>query len=110
MFVLKREHTYTWPVEVRVPQDGGTYATQKLEATFRLLDQSRTDDVLERRQALDADFAREVWIGWDGVEDEAGKPIPFSAEAREQLLGIPYVRAALVRAYFESVLGAPAKN
>jgi hypothetical protein len=105
MFVLNEERIVKWPVVIEVPVDGGKFEEQQFEMTFRLLPGEQV------RKAKD--FA-EVILGWDGVQSEAAdgtrSTLEFSAKALERMLGIPYARAGIVRAYLECSTGALRKN
>lgn len=107
MFKIAKSRCVKWPVTISVPQSGGTVQKHKIEAEFDLLTQSRLQEVMaaDRNDDGDAALLREVLLGWDGVADEAGQPVEFSDEARNDLVDIPYVRAALIRGYFEAASG-----
>jgi hypothetical protein len=47
-------------------------------------------------------------VGWKGYADHDGNEIPYSEEAKAQLIKIPYVRAALNLAYGELTAGRAA--
>lgn len=112
MFKLAQKTSYTWPVTVHIPADGGRFTKAGFDAEFKALPQERIDDYLAGRGNDDeADFLNEVVIGWKGVADDAGADVPYSEDAKPKLLAIPYVRTALVRAFFESITGgAKRKN
>jgi len=109
MFKLKTEHTYSWPVTVQIPADGGKFTKSTFDATFKVIPQDRIDTIL-RGGNVDSELLREVTIGWKGVQDEDGNELPFSEDARDKLLSIPYARAALVEAYLDSLAGSRRKN
>jgi hypothetical protein len=54
-------------------------------------------------------IAREIVIGWTGVEDASGA-IPFSATALDTVLEIQGVAPAIVGAFFGSSYGVERKN
>lgn len=107
MFKISEQRTYKWPVTVHVPQDGGKFTKATFTAEFKALAQSEIDGVLNdlRDGDRDADLCVECLIGWSGVQDADGTDLPFSDEAKTKLLNIPYARAALVAAFFESISG-----
>jgi hypothetical protein len=121
-FKLQQSATYVWPVKIVLPIDGGKRLTETFDATFRRLPQSRINEIiklarlqergrLEDDQELeDQDAAREIMVGWDGVEDDDGKAIPFSESAVKQLLEIPTVAGQIVKAWFGSLAEAKRKN
>jgi len=109
MLKLKTDHSYSWPVVVQIPADGGKFTKATFDATFKVIPQDRIDGIL-RGGNVDAELLREVTEGWKGIQDEDGNDLPYSEEAREKLLSVPYVRAALVEAYLDSLSGARRKN
>ena len=108
---LSEDRTVKWPVKVNVPQDGGTVRVQTFTGHFRL---ARADAVKQALNDRADDFDQmivERLIGWEGdLRDETDAPIPFSDDARDALCGIPYVRPAVIKAYFEAANGGRAKN
>ncbi len=112
MFKIAQNPSYKWPVAVHIPADGGKFVKATFTAEFRALAQSEMDNVLAdiRDGDRDADFAGECLIGWSGVQDADGADLPFSDEAKARLLNIPYVRAAVVAAFFDSITGGRRKN
>lgn len=121
-FVLKQSNTYTWPVALVLPVDGGRRDKHTFEGEFRRLPQTRINQIVRLARAsergrlnddeelLDQDAARELIAGWSGVVDDDGKEIPFSDSALAQLLEIPTVAGQIVRAWFESIDTAKRKN
>lgn len=112
MFKIVTSPTYTWPVTVELPADGGKTEKATFDAEFKRLTQTRVDEIrqaVERGEMRDADLAREAMVGWSGVVDESG-PVPYSENAREQLLNIPTVATAIVMALLGSLSGARRKN
>lgn len=112
MFKITTSPTYTWPVSVEFPVDGGKTEKATFDAEFRRLTQSRVEEIrsaVERGEMKDTDLAREALVGWTGVVDTDG-PVPYSESARDQLLEIPMVATAIVVALLNSLSGARRKN
>lgn len=112
MFKLIQPTSYTWPVTVELPVDGGRTEKATFDAEFRRLSQSRLEEIrgqIERNEIRDVDLVREVMVGWSGVTDGAN-PVPYSEAARDQLLDIPMVAASIVMSLFQSIAGAKRKN
>jgi len=112
-FVLAQSDSYSWPVTVEFPVDGGRFEKQTFDAEFKRLPQSRIEQVIERSNTdtiKDAEFAREVITGWKGVTDSKGVDVPYSNEALGKLLDVPLVAGAIVQAFFASLTGAKRKN
>ncbi len=110
MFKITPFRQVKWPVTISVPQDGGRVQKHEITARFDILPQSRLDDLVRGQRGADEDkdLLREVLLGWDGVADEDGVAIEFADAPRDQLLDIPYVRGALLKAYFEAASGSAA--
>lgn len=112
MFKLTQSQSYKWPVSVSIPTDMGQFEKQTFDGEFKRLSDSRLKEVrtkVEADEMTDADFAREVMVGWKGVTDGEAE-VPFSQSALDQLLDIPGVAAAIVMAVVESLSGLKRKN
>lgn len=112
-FKLSKASSYSWPVSCELPIDGGEYETQVFEATFKRKTQSWITDIskqMDDDKVTTADVARELVIGWSGITDDAGKEVPFSQAALDQVLDVPTVAVAIVSAFFRSVMGVKEKN
>lgn len=112
MFKITQDPTYTWPVSVEFPADGGKVEKATFDAEFKRLTQSRVDEIrlaVERNDMRDIDLAREALVGWSGIVDANGA-VPFSESARDQLLEIPMLATSIVVALLNSLAGARRKN
>lgn len=112
MFKLNQSTTYTWPVVVLVPTNGGQQDKQTFDGEFRRLSQTRLQELqtqITDGTIKDADFVREVLIGWKGITNDGGD-VPFSEDALAQLLDVPGVAAAVVMSFVESLTGLKRKN
>jgi hypothetical protein len=106
-FVLKQKDSYVWPVNLLLPGDGGRREKSTFDAEFKRLPQSRLNELAKMAKAEDddltpQDIAREILIGWSGIVDDAGKEVPFSTSALDQLLDVPSVAGQIVTAFYES--------
>lgn len=113
MFVLKQSSSYKWPVKLELPVDGGTFSRYTFDAEFKRLPESRIKDIgkaIDANEVTDIDMAREVLLGWQGIQDKDGNEFPFSEQNRETLLDISGVGKAVVISFFESLAGAKRKN
>lgn len=111
-FVLKQSTTYTWPVTVEYPVDGGRTEKSTFDGEFKRLSQARIKEMtaaVDSGELTDVDIAEEVLVGWSGVTDGEDE-IPFSKSALAQMLDIPLVASAIVLAFFNSLTGAKRKN
>ena len=111
-FVLKQSETYTWPVTVEWPVDGGKTASAKFDAEFKRLSQSRIDELAAAAQSgsmTDGDIIRQLICGWAGVTDDDGD-VPYSEKALAALLDITGVQKGILSSWFDSQAGAKRKN
>lgn len=109
MFIVsKNRRINEWPVVVAVPQSGGTVQKQKMTVDFEILPQSEIDALMQESRTADQDAAllMRVVKGWGQTKDEdTGEALEYNAETCANLVDISYVRAALIRAYFEAASG-----
>ena len=87
-------------------------AKQTFEVEFRRLTQSELTemgDKIEVGQISDADVCREVVIGWNGVQNDAGD-IVFSPSALDDVLDIFPLASNISAVFFASLSGARRKN
>ena len=112
-FVLKQSDSYTWPVPVELPDDGGKFLKQTFDATFKRLPQDRIRQIIDKIQEGEMDddtLCREILIGWTGVNDDKGEAVPYSEASLTTILNVQMVAAAVVSAWFESLAKAKRKN
>lgn len=121
-FVLKQSATYKWPVTILIPIDGGQKEKHTFDGEFKRLPQTRVNELvtqLQLQQRIDIDpdqilpaqdAAREILVGWSGIQNEAGEDIPFSETALNQLLEMQMVAAQIILAWFNSLEVAKRKN
>lgn len=100
MFKIVSEPTFTIPVTVCVPVDGG-HKDQTLKVKFAVVDVDELGEAagLDGQQKL----LRRVVRGLEDVVDDADKPLPYSDELRDQLIAVPYVRAAMLQSYLAAI-------
>jgi len=106
-FVIKKDKSYTWPITISEPVDGGQFNDQKVRVKFKMLSQGRIDEIVKNEAEEDADILNDVLIGWDdGVfKDESGADLAFNEDNKDLILSVPFVRGALVKGFFESIAG-----
>ena len=108
MFILKKQNDVMWPCKISVPADGGKFVKETVSVRLKLLPAKEFQSLIKRSD--DVLFVREVLLGWEGVGDETGKALEFSDATRDALAQTPYFVRALLEAYAEASVGAPAKN
>ncbi|MEA3265209.1 MAG: hypothetical protein U9R07_17190 [Pseudomonadota bacterium] len=112
MFKLSADPRFTHEVKVQVPVDGG-HKEQSFKATFRVLplDQlTAEDEDASSDDQSQVNTLRKVVVGLDDLVDDAGEPVPYSDEIRDQLIGVPYVRIALMQTYIRAITKVKAGN
>lgn len=66
-FVLAQTESYSWPVTVEFPIDGGRFEKQSFDAVFKRLPQTRIREIWDLIQAgelNDDELCAEVLTGW----------------------------------------------
>lgn len=115
LFVLRKPRDFWWPVKLPIPTDGD-YVLARLDVLFAALPQAEIDrmrgvGLAEGEQApSDREIAVRVVRGWRDLQGEDGNPVPFSAEALEQLLQTPAMRTAIVMTYLAAASGLAARK
>lgn len=124
-FVLNQSQSYSWPVSIQLPADGGKREKSSFDALFKRLPQSRINEIqqlvqqrikaAERGEELDngvtdQTIAAEILVGWSGILDADGDDVPYSEAIKAQLLDVPMMAGALIKAYFTSLVELKRKN
>ncbi len=117
-FVLSQSDSYSWPVTIDIPIDGGRFDKQTFDGEFKRLPQSKIGPMVAELQKLEdlgdldriTEITRDLLVGWAGISDDSGKEIPFSQKALDQLLEVPFLAVAVLKAYMDSIKGAKRKN
>lgn len=121
-FVLKQSDSYTWPVTLVIPVDGGRREKHTFDAEFKRLPQTRINEIVRQAKGIsdgasddavmleDQSACAELLVGWSNVVDDSGEEIPFSVKALDQLLELPTIAAQIIRAWTESLEIAKRKN
>ena len=82
-FVRKKVKTFKWPVTVEEPADGGVFYDSSFDAVFKRVPRSEFQKLADKG---DLDLLKAVMTGWEGIEDEDGKPLPFSQAAMKEFI------------------------
>lgn len=121
-FVLQQSESYSWPITIILPVDGGRREKHTFDGEFKRLPQSRINEIIKLARAMelgripedeelnDQGAAQEVLVGWSGIQDFDGNEIPFTQKALAELLEIPTLASQIVKAWFESIEVAKRKN
>ena len=106
-FIRKKVKTFKWPINVQEPIDGGTFDTSTFDATFKRVGRAEFAKLSDKSEF---ELLKAVLVGWDGIDDEAGKPVPYSLEAAKELSDDHYWIRGVLRAYTETFDGAKQGN
>lgn len=106
MFKVSSEHTFTHPVKVMVPVDGG-HVEQSFKTKFRVLP---LDDQADGSEEGEQVTLRKAIVSMSDLVGEDDQPLAYSDGLRDQLIAVPYVRIALMRAYIGAVAKARVGN
>ena len=113
MFKVAVSPTYIYPVTVEFPGNSGKTEKRTFDAEFKRLNQAEVEEVYRRLSAgelSDDLLVKEVLYGWGKVFDDEGKPLDFNEDNLEILMQVFPTRPATVKAFFDSISGAKAKN
>lgn len=102
MFVVAKESQFTHAVTVEVPIDGG-HRKETFKARFRVLDSAKIDGFDLDSEEGSTELLKAAIVTLDELVDENNKPVPYSDELRDQLIVVPFVRAALAKTYFAAI-------
>jgi hypothetical protein len=106
-FVRKKSSTFKWPVTVEFPVDGGRFEKETFDAVFKRIGRSEFQRLVDKG---DTDLIEAVMAGWEGMQDEAGKDIPFTSSTLKEQIEDPYWTRGVIGSYLKSLEGAAAKN
>mgnify|MGYP001237952638 FL=1 len=124
MFILKKEATFTQPIKFYTPSDGGLQKEETFDAVFKIIPQSRINEIREqadkKQKELDEGItdgenisdvliADEILVGWDGITD-GEKEIPYSKATKKLILEYPLLANTLVEIYFAELTKQKTKN
>lgn len=136
LFVIDRAATIKWPVIVRIPVDGGEFASYQFTAVFKHLPEDEYDAIMNAKvlKAIPGDAPKidavpgntradtlrenaellpQLMTGWEGVRDSSGATIEFTADMlRKQIVGVngAYLSSGLWTALAEIRNGARLGN
>lgn len=106
-FVRKKVKTFKWPVKIEEPADGGVFETSTFDAVFKRVPRSEFQKLADKG---DLDLLKSVMVGWDGIDDEDGKPVPFCQATMKEFADDPYWIRGVLKAYTETFEGARLGN
>ena len=97
-FVRKKVKTFKWPVEVREPSenDPGRFDKHEFIAVFNRVSRSVITKMVDQDEET---LLKLILSGWEGIEDENGKTLPFNAKNVTELADDPYWIKGVISAY-----------
>jgi hypothetical protein len=102
------------PVKLNVPNEAGGFDEVKFKAKFKGLGRQAYKDLMAHANAgEDGDrlVVGEVMIGWEGVGNEAGEPLPFTPDNLATLLdAYPGAVNQISGTFVRTLLGAKSGN
>ena len=101
------DRTYSVPVDIEVPEADGEVGTARIACSFRLLPDSRINELAAESYGA---LLREVVADWSHVHGQDGEPLPCSGPNLAALCDVPYWRRSVANAYLRWAAGLPAKN
>ena len=117
LFVIDNDPIVPWPVTVKLPAAGGTFADYQFTALMRVLSPAEYEKLfadatgaegnapkLSEIVKLNAPIFKRLITGWEGVNDREGNAVAYSPEKlAEQVTGPrgPALSAGLWRAISE---------
>ena len=108
-FQIAKSREFTHKVTVQVPVDGG-HKEETFKCRFRVV----SAETLALHDLMTAEgtesYLRAICVRFEDVVGEDGQPIEHSDELMDTMLGIPFVRLALVRVYTAAMAKARLGN
>ncbi len=105
--VRKKVTSVKWPVTVSVPCDGGRFEKETYDGTFKNLGRSSVEALADQG---DPELIRGVLVGWEGIEEEDGKPVAFNSKNLEEWIDNPHWLRGTTKAILEILEEASVKN
>ncbi|MBK8157989.1 MAG: hypothetical protein IPK59_04085 [Rhodospirillaceae bacterium] len=107
-FKLATERRFKTKILIRMPNEKGTHSQIDFFAIFKSL---KVSDINALRAAgEDLELLKQVFVGFENVENEDGSPAEFTEEARDRLLDEPLVLAALSQAYLAEAINGTGRQ
>ena len=110
-FKIKPVTSIKEKIKIQVPKDLGRCEVSEIKVEFKKLPVSETKQLLEdasRNEMNDDQVLQENIIGIDGLLDESGVKVEYSADVLLELLEMEYVRRPIIKKFMEVVVGREA--
>ena len=106
-FVRKKVKTFKWPVTIEEPADGGVLEESTFDAVFKRVPRSEFQKLADKG---DLELLKAVLVGWEGIDEEDGKPVPFSLATMKEFADDSYWIRGVLKAYTATFEGARLGN
>jgi hypothetical protein len=108
-FKIIENPEFTHPVTVHVPVDGG-HTQETFRCRYRVVSaETLALHELHTAEGTEA-YLRAICVRFEDVVDGEGKEVPHSDVLMTRMIGIPFIRQALVAAYTAAMSKARAGN
>jgi hypothetical protein len=104
-FTRKTSGTYWWTGVIREPDEEGVLIESEVRLKFK-----RVGFKEAQKFAGDAELLKGVVVDWSGVQDEAGKEIPFSKKDLSEMLNDQFYSISFAQIYFDALQKARTGN
>lgn len=101
------DDTFDWKVKLPIPTKNKR-ETHSFTATFKRISQDRFEELgrLQREENLtNTEIAKEIMVGWSGMQDKQGNELPFTESKLDKLLNVVGLAAFVVDAFSEAYTG-----
>lgn len=108
-YVITPDYRFWWAITVRKPDPvrAGEFAEFTLRMQFRALSRERIAEIVTGGATDASEVMRSTLIGvccdWEGVLDEAQRPVPFGPDSFEAALDDPWFLRAAWAAYLDAL-------
>jgi hypothetical protein len=104
-FIRKATGTYWWEGVIREPDEEGVMVESTIRLKFKRIGQREA-----QRFAGDAELLKGIVLDWSGIQDTAGKEIPFSKKELEDMLNDQFIAISFAQIYFDALQKARTGN
>lgn len=100
-FIRKKSKTFKWPVEVKEPSEtvAGQFETHEFTAVFNRVARSVITQMVDEDENT---LISLILAGWEDIEEETGKPVPFTSKNLSEFADDPYWIKAVINAYIST--------
>ena len=102
-FVIEQSPTYKFPVRLKIRREDGGVAEHKFHAVFKRMSESEVKAMIDSPEYGDPFVVQQTLKGWEGVTAPDRTPLPFEPATLAALQEVAGARAAIVRAFFQSL-------